>query len=522
MSVRVPVTFVPAGVTVWVDAGTTVIDAARRGGVIIPAPCGGRGVCGKCGVKVLEGELEAPDEEERRGLKSAHTGIRLACRARIIFPVALRPVIVQGGVVPAGEPVVETGLVAAVDLGTTTVNAVIVGRASGRELGQATVPNAQQSFGGDVVSRIGAATSGQSEALRIAAEESVLLALNEACGRAGACVRGIDRLVIAGNSAMIALLAGADVGGLAHAPFAAPDLDPELASERIASELAPGAVMRLVPAVSAFVGGDLVAASIAAGLNAGAENTLLIDIGTNAEIAVYSRGRIVVASAAAGPAFEGYGVSCGGPAISGGIRAVRIEGGGFVLDVIGGGQPEWLTGSGIVSLIAALRSTGHLDASGLMQREGPCAGRFERTEEGIESVALAENIRLLQTDVRVFQSAKAAVAAGIVATLRSAGVKPRGVERVLIAGGFGAALDPDDLVELGVLPIEFQNRIKVIGDAALLGGATLAFDPSLEVDALAIVEAAHHVELASNEDFTSGFVAATALEPFRLKRGLFS
>jgi uncharacterized 2Fe-2S/4Fe-4S cluster protein (DUF4445 family) len=519
VSARVPVTFVPAGVTVWVETGSTVIDAARQAGVIIPVPCGGRGVCGKCGIKVLEGDLSPADDVEKRGLTAAPGRVRLACRARVDGPVSLRPLVVQGALVAGGGVCPEGGLVAAVDLGTSTVGAVIVGKTSGRELGRATVPNAQQTFGSDVLSRIGAARDGNAELLQRAAEDSVLAALAGACGQAGACLEGVERLVVAGNTAMVALLAGADITGLAGAPFKGPAIDIALAGERIAGQLAPDAAVRLVPSIQSFVGGDLVAGLLARGVTPGSEGTLYVDIGTNAEIALAAKGRLYVASTAAGPAFEGYGISSGGPAVRGGIQSVRISGDTFELDIIGEAEPCWLTGSGLLSLIAELRRVGHLDASGLMHSEGPVSASFAQVD-GVGAIEVAQGgVYLLQTDVRAFQTAKAAVAAGVIAMAHVAGVKHKAVERAVIAGAFGAALEPGLLIELGILPQEFADKIEVAADAALVGAAAMALDESLEIDASVLAGAAHHIEVASEERFVKGFVAATALGPYRLKTG---
>ena len=160
MTSRVPVTFEPAGVTTWVVAGTTLTDAARQAGIMVPAPCGGRGVCGSCGVSVLAGALASADEAERAMLVRARPGIRLACRATVVGPVTVRPLALDATSVQAPALVGSMAagpLVAGVDLGTTSVAVALVDPRTGRELARASVANRQQRFGADVLARLSAA-----------------------------------------------------------------------------------------------------------------------------------------------------------------------------------------------------------------------------------------------------------------------------------------------------------------------------------------------------------------------------
>lgn len=523
MAARVPVTFAPADTTVWAAVGSTVLSAARSAGVIIAAPCGGRGVCGSCGVIVVDGVLEPPDDIERSGLSSAPSNIRLACRARISSAVVLRPVVSQ--TYSASRSVHASGqaLVAGVDLGTTTVSAVIVGRDSGMELGRGTVPNTQQGQGVDVLSRVSAAMSGAATELANDASSSVLAALKCACGDAGSCVDDIDRVVVAGNTAMHALLAGADLSTLAGAPFSLPQ-GLELPLSGPLSDALPGVEIRFVMPIASFVGGDTAAGLLSAGMIGAQSPEILVDIGTNAEIAAVTSLGVTVASAPAGPAFEGFGISSGGLWGEGAIEQVRARGDALNIVVAGGGEPRWLCGSGLISTIATLRRAGHISADGLMVSAGPWSDRFTYVGE-ILGFALSTDGDstpfLLQTDVRAFQMAKAAVAAGIAAVFTHAGIKAKSVSRMVVSGGFGSTLDPVDLIELGVLPQELGDRIESAGNTSLLGAAMIAFDPDLLQDLERGLSGVRHLELARDPQFTDSYVAHTALEPFKLKGGIF-
>lgn len=228
MTHRVPVTFVPAGVTAWVESGSTLLEAAKRVGIMLPAPCGGRGVCGSCGVRVLSGELSEPDEREGECIRRAPSDVRLACRARVNGPCEIRPLLAASIATPEGAPAAEMRLVAGVDLGTTTVAALLVDASTGREVARAAVPNQQQAFGADVLTRMSAALSGSAAQLQVAAESSVVSAIEASAAHGGVSAAGIVRVVVAGNSAMSALLLGADVAPLATSPFTAPCAGGEL------------------------------------------------------------------------------------------------------------------------------------------------------------------------------------------------------------------------------------------------------------------------------------------------------
>lgn len=523
MSPRIPVTFAPAGITSWVDSGATVLEAARAAGVLVSAPCGGRGVCGKCAVKVVEGELVAPDQLEKRGLAVAPPGVRLSCRAMVDSPVTIRPLIASSPVsTSAAEPAHDEHFVAAVDLGTSTVSAVIVGSASGRELGRAVVANRQQAFGADVVSRIAHAVGGGLPDVEDAAVGSVIEALEHACGKAGACFDRITQVVFAGNTAMIALLLGADVATLATAPFAVPPgVSGRFASDVLSSSL-EHAEFWAVPPLGAMVGGDVSAGLLTAGVASASDDCVFIDIGTNAEMVVRWKGHLVYASAAAGPAFEGWGLSNGGPAIDGAIVSVSMESGALALSVVGGGKPAWIAGSGVISAVALLLTLGHLDEAGALSAAGPLADRFDTNAEGVLGVNLGMDsapVFLSQLDIRAFQTAKAAIAAGLLALARHVRLKPKRVERLVLAGSFGSALAISDLVTTGVIPQELSGGVILVNDAALVGAASVAFDHALLAELESITRTAEHVELAADKAFTETFIAATALRPFTLKKG---
>lgn len=510
---RVPVSFEPSGLTAWVAPGTSVLSAARSVGLLLNAPCGGRGICGGCAVKVLEGALQAPGATELSGLSRAPKGVRLACHALVEGPVRVKPSIpAQTGPAPAAP--LSGSLVAGVDLGTTGVAAVLIDPRSGAELARATAPNEQAAWGADVLSRISAASAGHGDELATAAWRSIAAAL----AAAGVPDEGLARLVIAGNSAMVALAAGVDASSLGVAPFSAPVI-PEDATDvaRASGLLAEAGSASFVGPLASFVGGDTVAAIAATGLAGADEPVMLVDLGTNAEVALRARGSVTVTSAPAGPAFEGGGLRCAGPALPGAVTRVRVQGSELALEVLGSAEPLWLAGSGVVSVIAALRDAGHIGADGLMHASGPLSDRFRTDDDGVVRIRLTDGgaeaaVELTQLDVRAFQLAKAAVRVAVDGVLKATRTKPRGVTRVDVAGAFGAALDPDDLVELGVVPDEFRDRINAVGNASLAGAAAFALESEAQAETMSALQGAEHVELAADAGFNDALMRATELK----------
>jgi len=521
-SARVPVTFSRDGVTVWVDAGTTVVEAARAAGIVIPAPCGGRGVCGSCAVRVQSGALSDPDDTELTTIARAPKGVRLACRARVVGPVEVQVLTVTPRVA-AVEPVAaaqQRPLVAGVDLGTTSVAAVIIDSATGAELARASVPNRQQRLGADVLSRISAALAGSASELQTLAEESVLDALSVAARRGGVTLAGVERLVIAGNTAMVALLCGVDTASLSVHPFTAPQAAHELTSSEIRSAMGEGAKIVLVAAIASFVGGDALAGVVCCGLADATATSLLVDLGTNAEIVLACKGTLYAASAAAGPAFEGAGITCGGPAADGAVSLVEVAPDGMVnFTVLGGGEPLWFSGSGVVSALSALRRLGHVDRTGLMHRSGPLEGSYRVDDGGVAGFAFGAGagcLTITQLDVRAVQLAKAAIRVGIQSVLAAATCAASDLGEVRVAGAFGFSVHPEDLVELGVLPVESAGSAVRVGNTALDGAAAIALDPGVLTRARRAASSAVSVELAGVAGFNEAFLSAMELSRYSL------
>jgi uncharacterized 2Fe-2S/4Fe-4S cluster protein (DUF4445 family) len=321
---------------------------------------------------------------------------------------------------------------------------------------------------------------------------------------------------------MAALAAGADIGTLSAYPFVVPENSDRLGAEMPFQDLlSERADVTVLPSIAAFVGGDALAAIVAAGLVEARTPTMLVDMGTNAEIVLALPGdRMVVASTAAGPAFEGVGISSGGPAALGAVERVELSSGELVLHAIGDAEPRWLSGAGLVSALAALRGSGHLKADGALRPEGSLGNRFGKDGSGVVRMDLSASdsapMGVTQLDVRTVQLAKAAISAAVRIVLERASVSADELGEVLVAGAFGSALNPDDLVSLGVLPVNSAGRIRQVGNAALAGATAIALDGTLYDLAVDVAGQAVSVDLASDEHFNALFVSATEFAEYEV------
>lgn len=451
----------------------------------VPRPCGGRGVCGKCAVE-LSGQVSAPNAAERRA------GRRLSCQA-LLMGDALAVLPDDGGMEQialfsdaAARAVKPTAgrLGAAVDIGTTTLACKLYDLRDGTCLSEAGRRNPQTAVAADVMGRVGHAMDGGLDTLRRQAGEAVGGMLRESCARAGVSFEALDALVVTGNTTMLYLLTGRDPRALSHAPFLADHLFDE------ETELF-GRRTYLPPCMHAFVGADISCAVLAAGQCDGDGISLLTDIGTNGEIALWKDGVLRVASTAAGPAFEGAGISCGCGSVRGAIDRVWLEGKEVRAHTIGEASAVGVCGSGLIDAIAAFLRRGDIEETGA-------------TEE--ERLALRDGVALMPKDIRAVQLAKAAIAAGMETLMRSAQTAPEEIGTLYIAGGFGSHLNVDSAATIGLIPDALAGSVRILGNAALAGAARLLLDTDAIARIRAICARATFVNLGGDPLFNELYV----------------
>ena len=515
MALRVPVTFEPQGITVWVESGVPLTLAAEAAGVSVALPCGGRGICGGCAVKVAKGALASPAESEYSILRRAPEGVRLACQARVSGAVTVS--VLQNDprekVCAFKSPGFEGPPVIAIDCGSTTITVLVADSATGLQHSRASVINGQAGLGTDIVSRVDLGLRGHGSEMQAAITKSLSCALESACAAAGIDLADVQRTTVVGNPVMIATLLGVDLSGFAAAPYLIPEqVKHPVHAEPLARILGLSSEIFILPPIASFVGGDMGAGLFASGVDRQTQSTLYLDIGTNAEIALVHDGRITVTSVPAGPAFEGHGIAYGGVFGEGAVTGARLGGHDILLEVEGASTPKRLCGSGLVSVITLLRQAGHIDAAGRVWPQGPLGYRFKNIQEEL-AFALGEDGSgpyVFQSDVRAFQLAKAAVSAGVRSLIEKSGVS---VRHTIVSGAFGGAVTAKQMMRLGIIPSD-TGEVRVFNDAALLGAMALALSPDSISGFEDLYEIMAHEELATSDLFKRVFVDATSLEPW--------
>jgi uncharacterized 2Fe-2S/4Fe-4S cluster protein (DUF4445 family) len=480
-------TLSPAGLRLKVAAGTALRDVLFEQGVEFP--CGGHGRCKGCRVRILKGRLEA-SVEEAKVLTAAELagGWRLACRHLVEGDLELElaqwemPVLSDHSTFTF---VPRAGLGVAVDLGTTTIAAQLLDLQTGNVLAAETALNAQARYGDDIISRIEfALRGGQAELVRLAREQigRMIDQLQVSAPPDGPLVR----IVLVGNTVMHHLFCGIDVTPLATHPF-----EPEH-PERVrfsAAQLGWGgkAAVEFLPCIRGLVGSDILAGIVATGLDERANPGALIDLGTNGEVVVGHRDRLICTSTAAGPAFEGARISMGMRAATGAISEVRAIGGALQCRVIGSGAPRGLCGSGLVDAVAAGLDLGRIEAGGRMT---------------LESMKLSGPVTLLPQDVRELQLAKGAIAAGFRILVARSGATPGDIGLLHLAGAFGNYINRASAQRIGLLRLPIE-RIVPAGNTALLGAKRALFDDTARWDELA--RRIEHVALNEEPEFQDIF-----------------
>ena len=553
-------------------SGKNLMEIMLDAGLYIDNACGGKGLCGKCRVKITEGDAGEAGETERSILKAEELGqgVRLACLVFpdtditiellqkekkhdvlasgympdfefepdiVKLPVTIRKptladqtpfenqiieqtgadvsvghdgatgylgfdytalsehamlpgeytAVIHDGKVIALEPGDTTGSLygAAIDIGTTTVVCSLVDMKTGEELGHASEINAQKFFGLDVLTRITYEIENPDdgrEKLQKAIVGSINKMVRSVCDRNGVSTDRIYEFTVGANCTMMHMLMGVDARPIGKAPFApvfARAKDVRAAD--IGLRAAPGARLYCLPSVSAYIGADIVAGAYVCDLRHRNGNVMFIDIGTNGEIVLAVDGHLMSCSCAAGPALEGMNISSGMRAAEGAIEDVHVSEDGIELKVIGDCEPAGICGSGILTVTKELLRTGIVRKTGAFVKADKFGADDYRSEyicvdeDGRRSFRMTEGtegtdpLYITQGDVRQVQLAKGAILSGFMALLKKAGIGMTDLDKVLIAGQFGAHLPADSITGTGILPFEVEDRIEYVGNTSKTG-----------------------------------------------------
>ncbi len=488
-------TIMPESRTIEFDAGQSLMQIMQDNNVPVDSACGGRGTCGKCKVNIIDAN----------GADALETGVQLACK---VFPksdITIEPVrnnasnnasnndtatgykaLTSGylpefefdsSAVPASAPY---GI--AIDIGTTTVVCTLVDMRTGEMLGQASEINAQKDFGADVISRITYEIENPETGIE-KLQEAIVCVINrmiaEVCQNNRISSSQVNEVSVSANCTMTHMLLGVDARSIGVAPFTPAFTEAMyVTAESIGISAAPGAMIYCLPQVSGYIGGDIVAGAHVCDLKDEPGNVMFIDIGTNGEIVLSSHGKLISCSCAAGPALEGMNISCGMRAEEGAIEDVEITEEGVNIKVIGDIEPVGICGSGILAAVKELVRTGIVKDSGAFVRTRRLNTDDYRLkyirvdEEGKRSFVISSKnapISISMLDVRQVQLAKGAILSGFTALLNKSGLKYEDLDKVIVAGQFGAHLPASSLTGSGLLPFEVEDKIEYVGNTSMTG-----------------------------------------------------
>lgn len=389
----------------------------------------------------------------------------------------------------------------AVDIGTTTVVMYLVDMAAGKIMDSVGMLNSQKTYGDDVISRISYASENPygRETLRMSLVNQINNMIKKICSVNSININSISALCIAANTAVTHLFLGLETENMAYTPFVPVCNDTMIFPAKDAGlSLGGDSIIIAVAGISAYVGGDVLAGILDCKMHEQDDLTLLIDIGTNGEIVLGNKDKMLCCSAAAGPAFEGCHIKCGSGGIAGAINKFSIENGEAVFTTIGDKPPRGICGSGILDIISSLMKEGVIDETGYLQTE-------EKIDDEIVYM-LTEKIYITSKDIREVQLAKAAICAGINTLLHEMKISPRDVKRVYLAGGFGNFMDKDSAISIGLIPKEFQGKIINIGNSAGSGAVKILLNKALLRKISGIKDKMNYIELSGNAFFQDKYI----------------
>ncbi len=452
--------------------GDTLLSVLRKNGYEISANCGGNGTCNKCKVYLVEGEKV-----------TAISSCKTLAKEDMCVIV---PTLSGAGLVTDAytETDGERGVGLALDIGTTTLAFYFVDLSTGETLKRTSILNPQSAFGADVISRVEYATKCGVHELTQVLKTRVNGVIADFTAT---FAKSVTRMAVTGNTVMLHIFAGEEIAAFGKFPFTPVFLE----TRTYGAELGYSAQeVILLPNISAFVGADITCGAIATHLT-GAGTNLLVDLGTNGEMLLSHQGKLYATSVAAGPAFEGAGISCGMGGVEGAISQIKQKNGNLSITTVGNGSPKGICGSGLLDAVAYLLEQGVIDETGAFQTEK-------------ESFAFAPAVSLTAGDVRAFQLAKSAVRAGIETLMKVAGITR--VDRLFVCGGMGFYLDKESAVKVGLFPENMRENIVSAGNTAGLGAKACLLSAAARNQARELAASVEVVSLSTRADFTELFM----------------
>lgn len=447
------------GKTVYVNNGTLLSDVLNTSDKSVIHICGGKGICKKCLVTV-----NGKDE--------------LSCQYKIQSDITVT-VKNEGAILSETgaqvTDIITENLCFALDIGTTTLALAVVSPSAEKIIKVITRNNPQRIFGADVIARIDYCRKNGEKEL----QDVIISEVNSMIEESGLTA---EKLFVSGNTTMLHLFFGVDCSSIGVAPYTPVFLESKNSAAETLGIIGVKTIISL-PSIASFVGADLVAGLEFVGMPRNGKHNLLVDLGTNAEIVLYSQNSALCTSAAAGPCFEGANISCGMSAVAGAVYSYSENGYKTVSDA----PVKGICGTGLVDIIAYLVDNGIVDKTGYM--ENP----FD----------VAEGVSLSPSDIRQYQLAKSAVYSAIMTLIEMKNVSYDDIEKLYISGGFSAKINIENAVKTGLLPEKLKDKCEAINNSSLLGTVKYACE---EKDLSVYVDNSDYVDLSLNPLFSDLFI----------------
>lgn len=462
----------------------SLFEALRQNDYAVYAPCGGKGTCGKCRLEIKDvGFVVACQYKVQEDitviLPEQQEANIVSNQSRLLanYPIDISPAVCLN----------SPSYGVAIDIGTTTLVLYILNLDTGKLEQIIRLLNPQQSFGGDVISRIQYCQENEQGLVQL--QNILVSAINKALqgfvGQRHLTTDNLTRLVVAGNTSMLHILLKADPVPLSLAPFTPQFTERQ---ERMAYELGFSVHRRArlitLPCLSAYVGADIMAGLSV--LDTSARTYLFVDIGTNGEMALVKDNQVYACATAAGPAFEGANISCGMAAVDGAVSIFKQP---DDFHVIGQAEAKGLCGSALIDVVAYLFGAGLLDESGYLEQD----------------FTITDNITINQQDIRELQLGKSAIYSGLSVLLSQHGLCFDDVEALYLAGGFGNYVNTNSAISIGLLPKALSGRIYPVGNSAGIGALQYLKSQEFAEKNSRLIDRSHYIELSGSDDFNMAF-----------------
>jgi len=535
--------------SIRVEKGQRLLEVLIDAGVFLRAECGGKGRCGKCGVKILEtsgADIPVYDETGPSITipEVRESSLKLACQLKISEDLAieipensrLNPEVGQKGPIFMDKYTTSLqrshttrerfGL--AIDLGTTTIAVYLCDLQERAVMASTSVANPQAIFGEDVMSRISVISRNPQMLKRLQqfVVKAIEWAITALCESTQLDTEKITICTLVGNSVMTHIFVEENPQSIGIFPYAPNFTEGRAYKARaLGFGFNPDADIHTLPLISGFLGSDIIAAALSTEMDKSDPGTMLVDIGTNGEVMIVGERGFWATSCATGPAFEGATIRHGMHAVSGAIDRIVIDrkSGETICSIIQNdkvaiNKPSGLCGTGVISAIAELHRVGLIGKDGRFNPEGS-RPNFLTDDEGHLAYVLIpfdkshtrRAITLTQKDVRAIQLAKGALVAGMELICEKAGIPHP--KTLLVAGAFGTYIDKRDARTIGLFPNMTDEKIRMIGNAAGTGAILSLLDPSLRAKAKEIAENTQAVDLAAVPEFQKKFIRSLSLSP---------